>query len=157
HPLLELMPPLLVVRGAGQKDPTLRIFLETMATELREQRLGAATVMTRLADVVLARVLRSWVESRADDATGWLGAVREPPVGRALAAVHRRPGDPWSVARLAGAARMSRSVFFEKFTAVVGVTPARYLSRWRMHLASAWLRRDRLSVAETAARLGYDS
>jgi len=37
------------------------------------------------------------------------------------------------------------------------VPPARYLARWRMHLASLWLRQDRLTVAETAARLGYDS
>ena len=52
---------------------------------------------------------------------------------------------------------MSRSVFAERFTALVGVSPARYLARWRMHLASRWLRKDRLTVAEVAARLAYES
>src|SRR5262249_3756787 len=29
--------------------------------------------------------------------------------------------------------------------------------RWRMHLASSWLSRDRLTVREVATRLGYES
>jgi len=157
HPLLELMPSALLVRGAAKDDATLPVFLDTMAGELLDQRVGAATVMTRLADVVIARVVRAWVESRSDATTGWLGAIRDPKIGRALAAVHRRPGHRWSVEALADVAKTSRSMFFERFTSVVGVTPARYLARWRMHLASVWLRRDRLTVGEVAARLGYDS
>jgi AraC-like DNA-binding protein len=52
---------------------------------------------------------------------------------------------------------LSRSTFSERFAAVVGVSPARYIARWRMHLASAWLRQERLSVSDVARRLGYES
>jgi hypothetical protein len=38
-----------------------------MAAEIEEERLGAATVMTRLADIVIARVVRAWGESRTGD------------------------------------------------------------------------------------------
>ncbi|MGK3961477.1 AraC family transcriptional regulator [Sorangium sp. So ce118] len=157
NPLLELMPPLLLVRGGGAEDAVLPVLLDAMADEVLRRRVGAATVMTRLADVVITRVVRAWVESRTEDTEGWLAAIRDPQIGRALAAIHRRPGEPWSVESLADVARMSRSIFSERFAAVVGVPPARYLARWRMHVASGWLRDDRVTVAEAAVRLGYDS
>jgi AraC-like DNA-binding protein len=58
---------------------------------------------------------------------------------------------------LADIAQTSRSIFSERFTSVVGVPPARYLARWRMHLAGVWLRNDRLTVGQAAAKLGYES
>lgn len=157
HPLLELMPPLLLLRRAARGDLVLPMLLDAMAEEVRGQRVGSATVMTRLADVVITRVIRAWAEGRQQDMTGWLAAIRDPNIGRALAKIHRRPGDPWSVESLADVARTSRSIFSERFASVVGMTPARYLARWRMHLAAAWLRDDRLTVAEAAKRLGYQS
>jgi len=157
HPLLELMPPLLLLRGGAAADPTLAMLLDAMAAEVRERRLGAATVMARLADVVIARVIRSWAESRQDDTVGWLAALRDERVGRALAAIHQRPGDAWSVESLAAVAGVSRSVFSERFAELVGMPPARYVARWRMHVASGWLEKERASVAEVAGRLGYDS
>ena len=157
QPLLELMPEALILRGGATEDPTLPVLLETMAAEVGGQRIGAATVMTRLADVVITRVVRAWVEAQADATSGWLAAIRDPQIGRALAAIHRRPGEPWSVEALADVAYLSRSTFSERFAAAVGAPPARYVAWWRMHLASAWLRDSRLTVGEVSARLGYES
>ena len=65
HPLLELMPDVLLVRAGGEQDPSLSALLEAMAAEVGTQRIGAATVMSRLADIVITRVVRAWVEARA--------------------------------------------------------------------------------------------
>lgn len=157
HPLLELMPTALIVRGAAGGDPALPVLLETMADEVISQRVGSATVLTRLADAVIARIVRAWVEARSSDASGWLAAVRDPKIGRALAAIHRRPAHPWTVAALADIAGLSRSVLSERFASLVGVPVARYVAQWRMHLASEWLRADRLRVTQVAQRLGYES
>jgi AraC-like DNA-binding protein len=157
HPLLELMPPVLLVRGGAARDPVLPVLLEAMADEVKSQHVGAATVMTRLADVVIARVIRAWVESRREDTTGWLAAIRDPRIGRAIVAIHREPGGPWTVGSLADVARMSRSVFSERFAALVGAPPAKYLARVRMHVASGWLRDEQATVGAVAERLGYDS
>ena len=157
HPLLELMPQALLVRGASTDDASLPMLLNTMAEEVLSQRVGAATVLNRLADVVITRVLRAWVETCGGDTTGWLAAIRDPKIGKALAAIHQRPGHAWSVEALADIAHVSRSVFSERFVSVVGVPPARYVSRWRMHLAGVWLRNGRRSVSEVAALLGYES
>jgi AraC-like DNA-binding protein len=156
HPLLDLMPPVLRVR-AGARDPALGPLLDAMSAEVMGQRVGAATVMTRLADAVITRMIRAWVEARNEDAAGWLAAIRDPTIGRVLAAIHENPGGPWTLDSLSQIARTSRSTFADRFKAVMGVAPAQYLLRWRMHVASLWMRRDRLTVAEAAARLGYDS
>jgi len=157
HPLLWMMPEVLHVPGGGRDDTALAVLLETMASEVREQRMGAATVMARLADIVVTRVVRAWVEAQAEAATGWLAAIRDPQIGRALAAFHRSPERAWDVAALAVEAHLSRSQFSERFTASLGVAPAHYVASWRMHLATRWLASERLSVGEVASRLGYDS
>jgi hypothetical protein len=67
-----------------------------MATEVGDQRIGSATVMTRLADTVITRVVREWVELHAENTSSWLAAVRDPQIGRALAVLHREPEKDWS-------------------------------------------------------------
>ena len=51
----------------------------------------------------------------------------------------------------------SRSVFAERFQAVTGVTPLRYVTELRMRMATQWMIRDRLSIEVVAERLGYGS
>jgi len=156
HPLLELMAPVIIVRCATCGDPTLRALLDAMADEVGESRIGGATILSRLADVVIARLIRGWAENE-DAPKGWLAALRDKRVGRALAAIHRDPGRAWPLDELAARAGLSRSVFCERFAALVGVAPGHYLARWRMQLASQWLQGERLSIAEAASRLGYGS
>jgi AraC-like DNA-binding protein len=155
--LFELMPPALVVRDTATRDSAMSAFLDSMADEVMRPRVGAATIMARLADVVITRVIRTWAEDRSEDTSGWLAAIRDPRIGKALAAIHRQPGRAWSVEALADIAQLSRSVFSERFTSLLGTPPAQYLTRWRMQLASGWLRNEQLTVAEVAARIGYES
>jgi AraC-like DNA-binding protein len=157
HPLLRLMPEVLHLPHGGTDDPMLTTLLDTMASEVRARRVGAATVMARLADIIVTCVVRAWVEAQADATTGWLAAIRDPQIGRALAAFHRSPQGDWSVESLGAAAGLSRSQFSERFTSSLGVAPARYVASWRMHLATRWLAHERISIGEVAARLGYDS
>ncbi len=52
---------------------------------------------------------------------------------------------------------VSRSGFAAKFTALVGTTPARYVTEIRIHQARQWIGRDGMRIADAAHRLGYDS
>jgi AraC-like DNA-binding protein len=158
NPLLELMPEVLHLReGEGGQDEVLRGMVAAMGAEARSLRPGSATLMTRLADILVVHAVRWWLDHGSEECTGWLKALRDPQVGRAVAAIHRRPQEAWTVASLAKAVHMSRSVFSERFSELVGTSPMQYLTRWRMHLAERWLREDRLSISEVAARLGYES
>ncbi|TIN49800.1 MAG: helix-turn-helix transcriptional regulator, partial [Mesorhizobium sp.] len=80
-----------------------------------------------------------WVENGCGDATGWIAAVRNPDVGKVLAAIHLQPDRDWTVGALARLMGASRSAFAQRFATVVGETPAKYVLRVRMHQARQWL------------------
>jgi AraC-like DNA-binding protein len=151
--LLELLPDLLVLRRS-EASPSVAGALEAMQEESRAARLGGATVMTRLADLIVVQAIRSWLERTPVD-SGWLAALRDPHIGRALAAVHRTPERAWSVADLAQLARLSRSRFSQRFSELARSAPMQYVTRVQMHRASELLAAERLSVAELAERFGY--
>lgn len=127
-----------------------------MAVEAREFRPGEA-VITRLADILVIQAIRAWIETAPAAQAGWLGALQDRQIGRALALIHREPERPWTVASLAGELAMSRSAFAARFTELVSEPAMQYLTRWRMQLALAALEREGATVGELAARLGYRS
>ena len=157
HPLLAMMPDLMRACDLAQRDPAVLALLEAMEREVALDRIGACGILARLADVLAASIIRAWVECACSDATGWIGAVRCPQIGRVLAAIHRQPEREWSVAQLAEVMGASRSSFVEKFSSTVGETPARYVARVKMFQARHWIAREGMRVAVVARRLGYDS
>lgn len=157
HPLLRMMPELMQVQEATLNEPGIPDLLKTMACEVAMDRVGAGGILARLADVVAASLIRTWVERGCGDASGWIAAARDPEIGRVLAAIHLNPSADWSIEALARTMRGSRSAFAERFTRVVGETPARYVAQVRMHHARQWLSRDKARIGVVAQRLGYDS
>lgn len=131
--------------------------LRLLSAETRGLRPGGEAVITRLADILLIQTLRSWIETDPAATRGWLGAVRDPQIGRAIALIHRDPGRRWTVASLASELAMSRSAFADRFTSLVGETPIAYVTRHRMRLAREVLRSQGSTVAELAERFGYRS
>lgn len=157
HPMLRMMPELMWVHEMAVHEPAIPALLTTMACELALDRVGAGGILTRLADVVAAALIRSWVERGCGSATGWVAAARDPDIGRVLAAIHLNPSEDWTVDALAKVMHASRSAFAERFASVVGETPGRYVAQVRMHQARQWLERDRMKITAVARRLGYDS
>lgn len=157
HPLVALMPEVMFVGTLLERYPEILPMLEAMERETRSDRAGFAGILARLADVVSAFVVRAWVECGCGDASGWVAALRDPRLGRVIAALHRDPGRNWTVAELAAEMGSSRSVFAERFLSTTGMTPVRYLTELRMRLAAQWLGRDRMPIETAAHRLGYGS
>ena len=113
--------------------------------------------MTRLADILVIQTIRAWIEKDPAAQTGWLGALRDPQIGRALALLHRDPARAWTVASLASEAAMSRSAFAARFTELLREPAMQYVTRWRMHLALERLKESDAPLADLAERLGYQS
>ena len=158
HPLLSQLPELIVVRRDSLAEHDwLRPTLEAIALEAESPRPGSAVVMSRLADILVIQAVRTWLDSAPVTANGWLTALRDPNVGHSLALMHRDPGKAWDVDGLAREVGMSRAVFAERFASMMGQPPKHYLTQWRMHLASNWLREEGLGLAQLAERLGYGS
>ena len=156
NPVLQALPPVIVVRSEDRDTSAeLHALARLMLVEYEAGAAGRRGVLDRLAEAMFVLVLRHYM-TRAPELKGFLAALKDERVARALAALHRKPGDDWRVDTLAREAGMSRTVFAERFTALLGRTPMQYLAAWRMHLADEMLR-SRSSVAQVADRLGYQT
>lgn len=156
--LIQLLPRLIRVDALNSPEAEwIQSTLRLMAAEARELRAGGETVITRLADILVIQAIRAWIARDPAAQTGWLGALRDKQIGRALAQIHRDPTRSWSVASLASTAGMSRSAFAARFTQLTGEPAMHYVTRWKMHAARMWLQEDDASLGELASRLGYES
>ena len=156
--LMALLPRVLQIdTWADDEGSWLQSTLRFIAREARELRPGGETVITHLADILIIQAIRSWIDSAPQADRGWLAALRDDQVGRALAAIHREPEKDWTVALLAKEVGMSRSGFSARFTSLVGESSMRYLTQWRMQLARAQLLETSDSLSVLADRLGYQS
>lgn len=155
--LLDLLPAIVHIEGTDEGESRIRDAIRMMTAELRRLRPGGEAVTTRLADILVIEAIRSWLAGDPAARTGWLGALRDPQLGRAIAAVHRSPGHDWTVESLAREAAMSRSAFAARFTELVGEPAMRYVTRSRMELARSRLEQGDTTVAAVAADLGYQS
>jgi AraC-like DNA-binding protein len=157
NPALRAFPPVFVVRlpeGPASEwiESSIRFALATSA--------GAAPnepVSTRLPELVLIEVLRMHLASAPAAEHGWVAALHDPVLAPAMAQLHAAPERKWTVAALAASAAVSRSVLDERFRSVLGRSPIRYLTEWRMHLADDLLATTELGIAAIARRVGYDS
>jgi AraC-like DNA-binding protein len=158
-PLLPVLPPLLHVKASNERvHPWLRLTVEHVLAELDCGGPGASEVVTRLADILFIQAVRSYFQENADIAEfGWLAALRDPQVGRALALLHGHPDEPWTIGSLAHRVAVSRSAFADRFTELVGEPPLRYLTRLRISAAARRLRSSDDKLRAVAAAAGYES
>jgi AraC-like DNA-binding protein len=157
-PRLRVFPPVFVVRPpAGPAAEWVRANIEYALEQTQDGRDGPAVMMSRLPELLLVEVLRLHLASAPARDEGWLAALRDPVLQPALALLHASPEQHWTVASLARAAAVSRSVLDARFRDVLAMSPIRYLTQWRMHLAEELLATTDLSVAVIARRVGYDA
>jgi AraC-like DNA-binding protein len=155
--LIEILPRTIHIEASGSpRLEWMQSVLRLMASEAAELRPGGEAVITRLGDILVIQAIRAWMESDPAAQRGWLGALQDRHIGRAISRIHRDPARNWTVASLAKELAMSRSTFAARFTEVVGEPVMSYVARWRMQVAVAALK-EGATVAQLAHRLGYRS
>ncbi len=155
--LVQQLPEVITIDAATSGSDWLWFpsLMTMIANETRTIRPGGETVVTRLCDILVIQTIRAWIE-REPAEHGWLAALRDPTIGRAIAVIHRDPSHAWTVAELAAEVAMSRSGFATRFNELVGESPKHYLTGWRMQLGRSMLE-DGSTIAEVASQLGYQS
>jgi AraC-like DNA-binding protein len=156
--LIELLPTTIHVEASSSpRLEWMQSALRLMASEAAELRPGGEAVITRLGDILVIQAIRAWMENDPAAQKGWLGALQDPQIGRAISCIHRDPARHWTVASLAHELAMSRSAFAARFTELVGEPVMSYVARWRMQVAVAALQEEGATVGQLADRLGYRS
>lgn len=158
HPLLDTLPSTLVLDLNG--DPACEWIATSFryaAGELSAVRAGSAIALAKLSELLFVEAVRRYLDMLPADRRGWLAGLRDPIVGRALALLHSQISRAWTAEELAREVGASRSAFAGRFSELMGVPPMKYLTGWRMQVATERLRETQRSVAQIAADVGYES
>jgi AraC-like DNA-binding protein len=156
NPMLRALPPLIRAKRAAKHDLLGRL-LDLALAEGRLPRVGGESIRLRLSELIFIEVVRGCLEALAAHETGWLSGLRDPSIGKALAALHERPAHAWRLHELAQQAGMSRAAFAARFAHLLGQPPMEYLTLWRMQMAARLLADGATKVAAVGREVGYDS
>lgn len=158
NPLFAALPPLLHASVSRSRDDyNLSGAAGLLAQEMSQQSFGNGYVVERLLELLCAEAIRSHIETIHHQEVGWFTGLTDPTVGRAIATIHSRPGENWSVRRLAQGVAMSPSRFAARFAAALGDSPMVYVTKWRMNVASRLLDGTQRGVGAIAAEVGYEN
>lgn len=154
-PLMRALPACILLRAAQAGAAVLAVG-SLLRQELHDAAIGHLAVINKVCDALFVLALRQHLQNSPHQ-VGLLAALTDTRLAPALAAIHSHPGRPHTVASLAEAGHSSRAAFAQRFQAILGEPPMRYLTRWRMVQAATRLRDPRLSVSTVAADLGFET
>jgi len=157
NPLLAALPPMLCVRRPADDRGWVTDLFKMALEEGGSGRAGGETVLAKLSELMFVEVVRRYIETLPPESRGWLSGLRDPHIGKALRLIHARPAEAWTLDRLAGEVGLSRTIFAERFSDYVGVSPQNYLTGWRLQVARRLLEQTGFGVARAAAEVGYES
>ena len=156
NPLIASLPRLLHLPAAQENTWVAQLMQQVIHASQHGQP-GSDAVLERMSEMMFVDAVRRHVDRLPEEATGWLGGLRDRYVGRALGLLHAHPARDWTVELLAKEIALSRSALYERFVQFIGQPPMQYLSNWRMQVAANLLRQGNTSVASIALEIGYES
>lgn len=157
HPLIENLPKKIHITGRDNNNfMWLDSAMKFIGMEAETSEFGSVAIIERLSEILFIQVIRAYAKTTAGS-VGYLAALGDPQLSRALEQMHKEPGEKWTIAKLARMAGLSRSSFAEDFRSMMGMPPMEYLTRWRMIIARTRLRETRKPVVEIAEDVGYQS
>ena len=158
NPVISALPTALRLDArAGSAGEWIRTTFHHAAEQIAAGHMGSEVVMSRLSELLFVEAIQRYAESLTGAATGWLAGLKDPYVSRALALLHARVSQEWTVDALGREVGLARSALSDRFVEVLGMPPMHYLANWRIHVAAYELINSKKPIAEIAAEVGYES
>ena len=156
HPLLTALPSLTVVRDEELLNHVwLKNTLDQLSREYLSSQPGSDVVIDKLTEILVVELIR--INFGQDSDTGFISALFDPQIGRALELLHAQPEFHWTLEILADQVAISRAALARRFKQRVGQTMFQYLTQLRMQRASELLQESILPLVDVASRVGYES
>lgn len=156
NPILDAMPNIMVFPTTGSSGSSLAGVINLMITEVESAGENSSPVIDRLSDILFMEAIRTYMHLN-DMNKGYIAALRDPKLSKALTSFHKQPEKNWTVQTLSEKAGMSRSAFADKFKQILDISPIEYVMGWRMQAAYDSLATDGKSVTQIAEDCGYQS
>lgn len=157
HPFLKDLPSIIHIKQYTTENQLLvKQVAQLMLKELNNERPGSSVMLKCLSEIMFINIIRAYLE-QALPAGGFLSALNDPRISKALKLIQDSPQNNWTLESLASEIGMSRSVFFNQFKKLVHETPLSYLTNWRIRRAQKLLTTENSNISEIAASVGYQS
>ena len=156
NPILEVLQDIMVIPAAESAKTNLASIITLMIAETGSGNAGSNAIIDRLSDILFIEAIRTYILQH-EDGLGYIAALKDPRLSKALTSFHKQPADNWTVQTLSDEAGMSRSGFADQFKHMVNMSPMEYVTGWRMQHAYDMLISDNKSVMQIAENCGYQS
>jgi AraC-like DNA-binding protein len=156
NPILEAMPDIMIFPTADFSGSKLANIINLMIAEVESGGETSNPVIDRLSDILFIEAIRTYMQKN-DSEKGYIAALKDQRLSKALASFHKQPEKNWTVQILSEEAGMSRSAFADRFKQILDLSPMEYVMGWRMQQAYDALASDHKSVTQIAEDCGYQS
>jgi len=155
HPILDALPGMMHFSMLESAGPIWSVVKLIDAEMQGSQNLGSR-IADRLTEVLFLQLLNHYVHEN-EEASGFLAALRDRRVYRALTLIHQEPEFNWTLEALGERVGMSRSTIVRRFQDVVGVAPMSYIADWRIMKAHSMVKYSSTSFELIADATGFAS
>lgn len=155
QPLLAALPDVMIARTSNDCADWLMPAVQRLIWEIDAPSPGGMTIVSRLSEIIFIELLRRQMLVARTAAAGWLSALGDPALHKALNILHGEPYLAWTQQHLAATTGVSKTVLCERFQRVLNMSPMRYLRDWKLYLASSDLIQSEEPIIRIAERAGY--
>ena len=156
NPILEAIPNIMVFPTADSAGSSLASVINMMIAEVESAGESSNAVIDRLSDILFIEAIRKHMQLNDSD-KGYIAALKDSRLSKALAIFHKQPEKNWTVQALSEGAGMSRSAFADRFKQMLAMSPMEYVMGWRMQQAYDALASGDKSVMQIAEDCSYQS
>ena len=167
NPLIAALPRLLHLR-AGADPAWIANFTQQAVAEACARRPGGEAMLARrsemsemsemsnMSKMMFVDAVRRHADPLPPNSDGWLAGLHDRFVGRALALLHERPAQRWTIDELGRCVGLARSARHEHLAELIGAPPMQYLAQWRTQAAARRPRETHSTIASIAVEVGQD-
>ncbi|WP_375748085.1 AraC family transcriptional regulator [Vibrio sp. HN007] len=155
--IISSMPDFILISAQSKAHETIKSMVQAIHRETRYEDYGSGLVVSKLADILILQCIRCWINEVSDENQNWIVAHTDKRLSRAMKVIHNDSSANIDIESLAKLSGMSRTSFIEYFKKVVGQTPRKYISDWRLSLARERLLHGKAHVLNIALDVGYQS
>ena len=157
HPLISQLPNFILIKEKEVLERSwLKEAMRLLAYEAQNAKAGSEAMIKRLSEIMFIQILKVWNELH-EKPQSFMAALADAQISKGLQAFHLDYSANWTVEKMAHAAGMSRTLFSEKFKALMDISPMQYATLWRMQNAQRLLVSSDFSMIQIAEQVGYES
>ena len=155
HPILDALPEMMHFSMLESAGPIWSV-VKLIDAEMQGNQTPGSRIADRLTEVLFLQLLNHYVREN-EEASGFLGALRDRRVYRALTLIHQEPEFDWTLTSLGKRVGMSRATLVRRFQEVVGISPMAYIADWRLMKAHGLIKYSATPFDQIADVTGFAS